>query len=438
MGETDGYRGPSLKLLKDAGAGVGDVVELDLHGQKVQGTVVPRYQHNDDSHVVIKLKSGYNVGIRVGRIGSVRRLSAGEMPAFTASPPRPRGDLPEVAILGTGGTIASRVDYRTGAVRAAISSDDLYSLMPELSDIARIRPEIVLSVYSENLEPGDWQKIAESTAKAVKDGVRGVVVTTGTDTMGYTSAALSFALQGVPVPVMVVGSQRSSDRPSSDAYLNMIGAVTMAVSADLSGVYLTMHTDTNDETLSVHRGTRVRKNHTSARDAFQSIGVDPVAYWTRDGMRLVSVGSPARGQGKFTPRTKFDPAVSLVKFYPSMPAALLESYLAGMKGVVIEGSGLGHVNRKSIPAIQKFTESGGVVCMTSQCIWGRVDMNVYDTGRDLLKAGVLPLEDMLPETALAKLMWSFANASSNEEVKRMMVTNLVGEMTERSRPGREA
>jgi glutamyl-tRNA(Gln) amidotransferase subunit D len=432
MEDKGGYRGRSLKLLEGAGVAVGDVVELDLGGEKVTGSVVPRYQYDDDDHVVLKLKSGYNVGIRVGRVRSVSRLSAGEKPGFVSSAPRPRQDLPEVAILGTGGTIASRVDYRTGAVHPAISSEDLYSLMPELSDVARIRPEIVLTVYSENLEPGDWQKIAERAAEAVKNGARGVVVTTGTDTMGYTAAALSFALRGVPVPVIVVGSQRSSDRPSSDAYLNLIGAVSMAVSADISGVYLSMHSDMSDDRLTLHRGTRVRKNHTSSRDAFQSIGVDPVAYWTRNGLESLSKDIPKRGSGDFAPRSKFEPSVGLVKFYPSMTTASFEGASSGLKGLVIEGTGLGHINRKNIDVVKKFVKSGGVACMTSQCIWGRVDMNVYDTGRDLLQAGVVPLEDMLPETALVKLMWVLANTKSAEEARSLMVADQAGEMTGRT------
>ncbi len=432
MADTGGYRGPSLKLIEGAALAVGDVVELDLGAEKVTGSIVPRYQYDDDSHLVLKLKNGYNVGIRVGRVKSVRRLSGGEKPAFISEAPQPRADLPEVAILGTGGTIASRVDYRTGAVHPAISSEDLYSLIPELSEVARISPEIVLTVYSENLEPADWQKTADKVAEAVKRGARGVVVTTGTDAMGYTSAALSFALQGIPVPVIVVGSQRSSDRPSSDAYLNLIGAVSIAVSADISGVYLAMHSDMSDDTLTVHRGTRVRKNHTSSRDAFQSIGVDPVAYWTRNGLESLSNGVPRRGTGSFVPRSKFEPSVGLVKFYPSMATSFFEGAANGLKGLVIEGSGLGHINRKNIAAVAGFVKSGGVACMTSQCIWGRVDMNVYDTGRDLLEAGVVPLEDMLPETALVKLMWALANTSSTGDARSLMLTDQVGETTSRT------
>ncbi|MDG6926034.1 MAG: Glu-tRNA(Gln) amidotransferase subunit GatD [Nitrososphaerota archaeon] len=432
MADKGGYSGPSLQLIEGAGVSVGDLVELDLGGEKVTGSVVPRYQYDDDSHIVVKLKSGYNVGIRISRVKSIKRIATGEKPAFASTPPRPRQDLPEVAILGTGGTIASRVDYRTGAVHPAISSEDLYSLMPELSDIARIKPEIVLTVYSENLEPADWQKIADKAVEAIEKGARGVVVTTGTDTMGYTAAALSFALQGVPVPVIVVGSQRSSDRPSSDAYLNLIGAVSIAVSADVSGVYVAMHSDMSDDRVSVHRASRVRKNHTSSRDAFQSVGVDPIAFWTRNGLESLSKDVPKRRTGSFASKTRFESAVGLVKFYPSMSTSFVESALTGLRGVVIEGSGLGHINRKNISVVQEFVKRGGVACMTSQCIWGRVDMDVYDTGRDLLQAGVIPLEDMLAETALVKLMWALANSGSPDDARRTMTADLVGETTKRT------
>jgi glutamyl-tRNA(Gln) amidotransferase subunit D len=435
MSELTGYRGPSAKLLAQAGASIGDVLEIHVDGDRFNGTLVPRYEHNDDTHVVIKLKSGYNVGISVEKISKVVRVAKGEAPKFIAPKKAPSKGLPEVSILGTGGTIASRVDYRTGAVHPATTSEELYSLFPELSEIANIKPEIVVSVYSENLEPSHWEAIAKRVSEVVAEGVSGVIITMGTDTMGYTAAGLSFALRGMPVPLFVVGSQRSSDRPSSDAFLNLIGAATMAVEADLSGVYVVMHADSSDDLLAVHSGTRVRKNHTSARDAFESMGIEPVAFWSRKGTQVTAhERPPPRGTARgFVVKPKFDTRAALVKFYPSMPTGYLSSILAsGLRGVVFEGTGLGHINSKNIDLVKKFIGDGGVVCMTSQCLWGRVDMNVYDTGRDLQKAGVVPLEDMLPETALAKLMWSLANSKSAEETKRVMQENLAGEVTART------
>ncbi len=435
MDSLSGYRGRSLKKLREAGVSAGDLVELKLKTGSVRGTLVPRYQYDDDSHLVLKLKSGYNTGLSIDSIVSIVKIGQGEKPSF-ASPPPPRmkSGLPRVAIIATGGTIASRVDYRTGAVHPAVSAEELYALMPELADVAQIEPEVLLSIYSENMEPGHWEKIAERVSKRVKDGVSGVVITHGTDTMGYTSAALSFALHGIPVPVVLVGAQRSSDRPSSDAYLNLIGAVSIAANADISGVYLAMHADPSDGRIAVHLGTRVRKNHTSARDAFESVGIEPVAYWSSEGLSAQAAALPRRGgSGEFKPRPKFNDRVVLLKFYPSMPSEILAHVgSSGAKGVLLEGTGLGHVSSKFFEDIRKYTSKGGIACMTSQCVWGRVDMNVYDTGRDLQQVGVLPLEDTLPETALVKLMWVLANSESPDEARKLMQSNLSGEMTERS------
>jgi glutamyl-tRNA(Gln) amidotransferase subunit D len=438
MAGHSGYRGPSAKLLEETGASVGDVLEVGFGAKRIQGTLVPRYEHDDDRHIVIKLSNGYNIGIAIEKITKLTKLAKGETPKFVSPESAASSSLPSVSILGTGGTIASRVDYRTGAVHPATTSEELYSLFPELSEIASITPEIVLSVYSENLEPSHWEVMATKVAEVVRKGASGVILTMGTDTMGYAAAAMSFALVGLPVPLFLVGSQRSSDRPSSDAFLNLIGAATMAVQADLSGVYVVMHADSSDERLAVHSGTRVRKDHTSARDAFESVGVDPIGYWSRERLQMIDPRAPRRGKdaASFAARPKFDPRVALVKFFPSMSVEYLGAALgSGLRGAVIEGTGLGHMNRKNIEVVKRFIDQeGGLVCMTSQCLWGRVDMRVYDTGRDLLRAGVVPLEDTLPETALVKLMWVLANSPSPEESKRLMQRDLSGELTLRSFP----
>lgn len=436
MADFDGYRGNSLEFLMRSEAGVGDMVEVGTEWGVITGTVVPRYQYDDDRHIVLKLPSGYNVGLSIDRLKGLTRKSSGEKPAFAPPPPppSPKEDLPRVAILGTGGTIASRVDYRTGAVHPAISSEELYALIPELSEVARIEPEIIFSVYSENIEPENWSRIAERVSEAVAGGIDGVVITHGTDTLGYTAAALTFALQGVPIPVILTAAQRSSDRPSSDAVLNLVGAVSVAGYASFSGVYVAMHDSESDGRVALHLGTRVRKNHTSARDAFKSVGVSPAALWSREGLEIHLEGLPQRRKAaKFSSKPRFEAKVALLKFFPSMPLTLLEALAnGGTRGVVIEGTGLGHVNSKNIPFIRRFAEHGGLVCMASQCINGRVNMNVYDTGRDLLSAGVIPLEDMLAETALAKAMWVLANSNSIEEARSMMRASLCGEITERT------
>jgi len=438
--ERGGYRGRALSLLKAASAEVGDILEIKTSWGKLTGTLVPRYSYEDDRHLVVKLKTGYNVGLDVKKIIGVAVSAKGEKPRFER-PPSPRGKrgLPRVPIISTGGTIASRVDYRTGAVHPAVSSEDLHALVPELSEIAAVEPEVMFSIYSENISPKHWTRLARRVAALAAEGASGVVITHGTDTMGYTSAALSFALQGVPIPVILVASQRSSDRPSSDSALNLIAGVTGAASADFSGVYVCMHFGTGDDSVAFHSGTRVRKNHTSARAAFESIGVPPAAVWARGGFEAVSSGLPKRGGSRLDLKPRFSTEVALLKFYPAMPPSTIESAAKnGMRAIVVEGTGLGHVSSGCVEALGRYVKNGGLAFMTSQCIGGRVDLNVYDTGRDLIGAGVVPLQDMLGETALVKAMWAVANNKTPEGVTDAMLRNVAGEMTSRSLtlPGR--
>lgn len=438
MGDLSGYRGEALRFLKRAGASVGDVLEVTASWGTLTGTLVPRYAQGDAEHIVIKLKSGYNVGLGLSGLEGARVKSKGEKPSFTAEPPpKASAKLPRVLLLGTGGTIASRIDYRTGAVRAAVSAAELHSLVPELSGVANVNPEIVFDVFSENMTPAHWNRLALRAARGVREGYDGVVIAHGTDTMGYTAAALAFALAGVPVPVVLVGSQRSSDRPSSDAPTNLLAAVSVAGTAPFSGVYVGMHLGESDDRVGFHVGTRVRKNHTSRRDAFESVGVPVAAVWGRSGLEDVAPGLPPRGRGRFTPRPKFSPRAALLKFYPSMPPAMVRAAArTGARVVVLEGTGMGHVAKGVAEEVARYIAGGGVACMTSQCLEGRVDLNVYDSGRDLLRAGVTPLEDMLPETALVKAMWALGNARSTAKARALMLTPVAGETTTRTFPGK--
>jgi glutamyl-tRNA(Gln) amidotransferase subunit D len=434
MDALAGYRGKALSFLRRSRVRVGDVLEVSTDGGAVTGTLAPRYEYDDDSHLVLKLASGYNIGIELSRILSSKVVAKGEKPSFVAPPaPKPDSKLPRVLILGTGGTIASRVDYRTGAVRPAVSAGELYSLIPELSMTARIVPEILLSIYSENMRPSDWSRIAQRAAKAVSEGFRGVVVTMGTDTLGYAAAALGFALAGIPIPVLFTAAQRSSDRPSSDAATNLVGAVSAAATAGFSGVYVAMHVNESDGEIAIHRGTRVRKEHTSARDAFESVGVLPAAVWKDGALERVDPGLPPRGNRRaFRPRADFDQRAALVKFHPGMLPAVIDSLgRSGTRALVLEGTGLGHVGSSLFDAIRRFSKKR-LVFMTSQCIRGRIDMNVYDTGRDLLERGVIPLDDMIAETALSKAMWALGNSRSLAKARELMTENVAGEFTTRS------
>jgi glutamyl-tRNA(Gln) amidotransferase subunit D len=435
MQELTGYKGQALDLIKAVGASIGDKVKLTTEGESVEGLLMPRVGGRDDTHIVLKLATGYNVGVKISEKTRIQVIGTGAKPALSKPPtPNPTKGLPLVTIFSTGGTIASRVDYRTGAVEAALSAEDLYSFVPELASEANVSAKVLYSLFSENFTPKHWKEIAESVSKEIQSGVSGVVIAQGTDTLGYCAAALSFALQSSPVPIVFVAAQRSSDRPSSDAATNLIGAVSVAARAPFAGVFAVMHRWLSDDTLLVHKGTKVRKCHTSRRDAFKSIDVTPIARFHVESRKLEMLESdfPARGSSEIVCRPNFDDRVSLVKFYPGMDPGIIDWYVTnGYRGLILEGTGLGHVSARCYPSLERAVKSGIFVGMTSQCLWGRVDMNVYSTGIDLQKIGVHPLEDMLPETALVKLMWVLGQTDDPRRIAEMMSTNLAGEISPR-------
>ena len=445
--EGSGYKGPALMALRKAACEIGDIIRINGNGKSYEGILIPRTEAGAGDQIVVKLKSGYNVGVLITSNTQIEKIGKGSKPFF-ASPPIPEQnpDLPRVVIMSTGGTIASRVDYRTGAVRSALSASDLYGVVPELSDIARIDTEIIFSLYSENITPRHWSEIAEVVQSRISRGVNGIVIAHGTDTMAYTAAALSFALQNLPIPVIVVGAQRSSDRPSSDAATNLIGAVEAAARAPFAEVTLAMHETVSDTNIVFHRGTRVRKCHTSRRDTFKSINAKPIAR-----VLLESFSQSSNSGQKISMLTKdykrrdpekclvvksnFCDKVALVKFYPGLDPTVIDWYLErGVKGILLEGSGLGHVSKFCFNPIKKAVASGVLVALASQCIWGRVNMNVYNTGRDLLNLGVISCDDMFPETALVKLMWVLGQTDDVDEAKRLLKKDIAGELSPRTLP----
>ena len=380
------------------------------------------YITDRDGMAVIKLDSGYNIGVEPE---SLSFLAKGEVsPAFRTEVVQ-NPELPELSIISTGGTIASRVDYRTGAVTSQFTADDILNAIPGLGEIARFRAEVLATILSENMNTGIWKDLARAVYRDIKDGVEGVIVTHGTDTMAYSAAALSFMLE-TPVPVIFVGSQRSADRPSSDNVMNGLCSAAAATS-DLGEVAVVMHASSNDDACAIHRGTRVRKMHTSRRDAFRSFGMAPlgtVQYPSLD----VSLSGEAGRRRRDEPvlHDTLEEKVGLMTFYPGMDPALLSAY-EGYRGLVISGTGLGHTSAEMIAGIRSLTDAGTTVVMTSQCLNGRVCDRVYDTGRDLLAAGVIEGEEMLPEVAYVKLMWVLGQTDDMDEIRRLMQTPLRGE-----------
>ncbi len=432
-----GYTGILRERLASKGLSIGDRVRVSRRGAVYEGILMPRHALTGRQIIVVKLDNGYNVGIRVDentiiekipwRGGKHRRgvLSA----EIVMHPPKPDPSKPQVSVISTGGTIASRVEYETGAVKPALSSRDLLAVVPEIGSMARIDAEILYSILSEDMTPKHWEGIVDAVARSFEKGSVGVVVTHGTDTMGYTAAALSFAFRSLPGPVVLVGSQRSSDRPSSDAAFNLMASVLAAVKAPFGEVVVVMHGETGDTYALAHRGTKVRKMHTSRRDAFQSINDRPLAaIWPYEG-RLEILSRNYRVRGDLSVENGFDDKVALIKTYPGISPEIIDVLVdKGYHGIVVEATGLGHTPGRLVEPIRRAVEEGIPVVITSQCLFGRTNLNVYINGRRLLEAGVIPGSDMLPETAYAKLSWILRRTRDLGEVRRMMLENMAGEI----------
>jgi len=429
MSEYRGYTGRSLTLLKDCKAKVGDSVKIT--GELTYtGILMPRYEYNDDEHIVLKLKSGYNVGIKINEVKKIEVLSLNEIKKETSQSLPKNSSLPKVLLLSTGGTIASKIDYRTGGVTPALSASELYVAVPELSKIANIDTEVLFSEYSENLLPKHWKKIATKLDSYAKSDYKGIVIAHGTDTMQYTASFLSFALAGFPIPIALVGSQRSSDRPSSDATLNLISAVRFAVECNVHGVFVVMHHNESDDLVACHIGTRVRKNHTSKRGAFQTVGGDP-AFLVLDKKIQKNLEHEYFKNSDYSPKINYDARVALVKYYPGYDPKLLETIIElGYKAIIFEGTGLGHIGKTMYESVKRANERSIFLGMTSQCIDGRIRMTVYESGRDLLNLGVVPLSDMIPETAVVKAMWALGNTKNVDDMKNLMLENIASEITD--------
>lgn len=430
-----GYRSKLRRSLLGVGAEIGDKIKVTVNNQQQYvGSLMPRVESYDDWHIVLKLKSGYNIGIAFNDKTKLEKLGVAEKPEFRPPPlAKAKPGLPKVSIISTGGTIASRVDYVTGGVYAAMSSIDLLSIVPELIDVADVEADMLYSLFSENVSSYHWAGMAKKAAEKISSGASGVIFTHGTDTLSYSSAALSFAIQNLPVPIIFVGSQRSSDRPSSDAATNLMAVVNAASMAPFAEVVIGLHETTSDTSISFLRGTKVRKCHTSARYAFQPVNLEPLARYIDGEIHIGYKGYHPRHDGEPVVYDKFEDKVGLLKFHPNFNPDLIEWMIDdGYKGIIIEATGLGHVSELCYPAIERAKKEGVTIGITSQCIWGRVNLNVYSHGRELTDRGAVPLEDMHTETAYVKLKWCLGQTDDIDEVKRLMTTNLVGEYNPRT------
>ncbi len=428
-------------FLKKNSIAVGDFIELTDGIKTIAGNLLPQTELGDSDVIVLKQKNGYNVGIKL--TPTMKVMKEGEsvkIENFPKIKQKQKKGLPPISMIATGGTIASRIDYLTGGVVMASSPEEIFVNLPELFDEVSFKKiHQLYQLGSEDIGYKQWQNVAKTVVKDLNSGLRGTVIMHGTDMMGYTSAALSFMLEDLSKPVVMTGGQRSSDRGSFDGALNLISAARVAGKSDFAHVMVSMHETTDDNTCLLSPGTNVRKMHTSRRDAFKTINAHPIARIDYEGkITEISPSIKRRSDAEVIANVKYDPKVALTKIYPGADPEILQWYAdRGIKGVIIEGTGLGHVptfppedekERSWIPAIERALEEGMFVGMTSQCLYGRTNRYVYRALRTTFQKGVTYLEDMLPETALVKLGWVLGQEVSPEETVEMMTTNLRGEI----------
>lgn len=422
----------------------GDYVEVKTKDSTYSGIIMPRPELADKKHIILKLDSGYNMGIALDGIKSVKKVkNKVGFKEFPAAKVKKNPKLPNITILHTGGTIASRVDYRTGAVYSSFKPEDILQSFPALRKIANFDSKLISNMWSDDLRFKHFGVIAEAVKKEADKGVDGIIIGMGTDNLAVASAALAFVLDEIHIPVLFVGAQRSSDRGSTDAAMNLICAAKFIAKSDFAGVALCMHSNESDEWCSILPACKTAKLHSSRRDAFKPVNATEIAKvsYTTDKIDFIVDKYSKRKRGKCVIRPKMADKVGLIKISVNMFPEQFEAF-KGFKGLVIEGTGLGQAPGQTpdeiskahagiFPAIKKLVDSGCVVVMTTQCLFGRVNMHVYDKGEDLLKLGVVQGEDMLANTALVKLSWLLGNYDK-EKVKELISKDLRGEISDRT------
>lgn len=424
------------KLLKKANAQVGDQIKVESESGEFSGLLMPSHESEKSQTLLIKLGSGYNISIKPSNL---EVISKGERKQ-KKSEKEEKTHQGDVVILGCGGTIASKIEYKTGAVYPSISPKELKMAFPELEKY-QVHSKSVFSLFSEDFNSTHWKIIAKEIEAEIKDGASGIVVMHGTDSMTYTSSAISYMLQNLPVPVIFVGSQRSSDRPSSENEMNLTNAV-FGATKDFGEIAVCMHATTNDDYCYIHRGTRVRKMHTSKREAFKSINEPPLfkVNYIKNEFENLNPNIKKRSQiNDFKVVGDFNPNVALLYAHPNLSPKLV-SKMSDYDGIVIAGMGLGHVSTNPFndPNVQgvfkevkELCESGVSVVMSPQAIYGRICMRVYTTGRMLIDAGVIgDGADWTPEAAYTKLCWVLSQTKEHKKVEKMMMENIAGEISD--------
>lgn len=407
----------------------GDKVLVKTKDKDFEGIYITKPELLSQDEIVLKIKSGYNIGINKKSIKDIKVLEKVKEKKVSKKSGKNNPKLPNVLIMSTGGTISSKVDYTTGGVSAEYDAQDFIEMCPELKELSNIDAKKTMSIMSEDMKAKEWIQIADDLNKALKK-YDGIVLTMGTDTLGYTAAALSFMIKANK-PVVITAAQRSIDRGSSDAFFNLISAVNVAANWDGAGVVTCMHGKSSDEFCTLLKGTKVRKLHSSRRDAFRP--VNELEYAKVFGANKIEIINKEynKRSDKAELNNSFEEKVGLVYVYPGIKKEVFENY-KNYKGIILMGTGFGHIPEDVYEPVKKLVDSGVFVGMTSQCLYGKTSSTVYSPLRRLsMEVGIVYLKDMLPETAYVKLGWVLSQEKNLEKVKKLMLSNVAGEINER-------
>jgi len=422
----------------------GDKIKVVTKDKTYEGRLVPSVEQTGKDTLILKLENGYNVCIKKNKIKKTTVIKKYKQKKPKEEKIVFKKNLPTVSVLSIGGTISSKIDYRTGGVYADYTAKDFVDMMPELKDIANLNAEKVMSLMSEDMLPNDWAKIAKVVEKEVKKGVDGIVITQGTDTLHFTAAALSFMLEEINIPVILTAAQRSIDRGSSDAFMNLLCSIKAAAHFDAAEVMTCMHGTSDDQYCLLINGTKVRKMDTARRDSFRPINTLPFAkVYPKKDFEIINKKykkANRKNKKKIKLNTKFEEKIALIYAYPGLEPDIIDFYQKkGIKGFIIAGTGLGHVNtwteKSLIPYIKKCYSKKIPVFITTQTLYGRADPYVYSNLRKVsIEAKGVYLKDMMPETAYIKLGWVLGQVKEYEKVKDMMLKNIKKEFTDRLTP----
>ena len=424
--------------MKDKKTGLGnfsfgDLINVKIDNQEFNGEFIK----TDESLLIVKLKSGYDIALEHKDIDSVSLIEKSKIEKENKTTGKVKTNGADLTLITTGGTISSKIDYKTGGVSPSVDSSYYFKISPGLKNLGKITIVSLMQKLSENVLPSDWVDIAREAYSSIQEGSKRVIVTSGTDTMHFAASAMSFILNPLSVPIVFTGSQRSTDRGSSDASTNLLMSAVTAKNFDVGESVICMHANLNDEYNYILRGNKARKMHTERRDAFRPINMKPLAKVYPDGRFIDVLDERIRKNNITRLNDKIDSKVKLIYSYPSMGGDIIDYYVENkVHGIVIAATGFGNLpleEKTIIPALKNAENKGIPITVTSQTVYGTTNKFVYSTLREISKfENIIYVGDMTTETAFVKMMFALGQSKNLKDVKKLMLNPLAGEMKERS------